>query len=160
MNTTVLNTLGPSGVLYRFIIPYTDLSAATGTTNTINLLALPKGSFIKGVRIKHSTAFSGGNTTATVSVGSSAGSATTFAAAFDIYQAVADTTAQMTGGWKAATYAADTLQAFFTVSTNCSLLTAGTVLIDVEIWLEPDLTATGPFGVGGTAGAPSIGGQL
>ncbi len=152
MTTTQFTTMGPSSFMERYIVPYTDLTAV-GTTMTIKLKDMPKGTIVKGVRIKHTTAFAGGNTTATVSVGSTAGAATTFTGTFDVYQAVADTTALMVGGWKAATYAADTLNAYFTVSTGCSALTAGVVLIDVEYWFEPDLTACGPVGNQPASGA-------
>ena len=139
--------MGPSSIIERFIINYQDITAA-GTTLTLALKTLPKGSIIKGVKIKHATAFAGGgNTAVTVSVGSTAGSATTFASAFDIYQAVADTTMALTSGWKAATAAADTLNAYFTCTTGVlSGLTAGLVSIDVEYFLMEDLTATGPCG--------------
>lgn len=151
MTSTQIMAMGPGPIFERFIVAFGDLTAV-GTTQTITLKSLPKGTIVKGVRIKHSTAFAGGNTTLTVSVGSAAGSATTFAAAFDIYQAVADTTMQMTSGWKAATLAADTLQAFFTASTGLSLFTAGVVNIDVEYIYEEDLTATGPSGNSSSGG--------
>ena len=150
MTTTSIMTMGPGPITERFTISYSDLTAA-GTTQTIALKSLPKGTIVKGVRIKHSTAFATGNTTLTVSVGSTAGSATTFAGAFDIYQAVADTTMQMTSGWKAATYAADTLNAYFTASTSCATFAAGVVNIDVEYVYTEDLTGTGPAG-GTTSG--------
>lgn len=134
----------------RFILTFNDLTAAAGT-QTITLMTLPKGSLIKGVRIKHSAAFTGGGSSScTCAVGSAAGATNSFAAAFNIFQAPGDTTAQMTSGWKAITYAADTLTATIAADVNVNLLTTGTVYIDVEILLMPDLTATGiPAGTGG-----------
>lgn len=154
MTTTQIMSMGPSSIVKRYTISFGDLTSA-GTTQTITLDTLPKGHIVKGVRVKTSTAFAGGgNTAVTVSVGSAAGSATTFTpVAYDIFQAVADTTALMVSGWKAATYAADTLQAFFTTTTGvCSGLTAGQVFIDVELFYTEDLTATGPAGNQTTGG--------
>lgn len=161
MQTTVLNNYGPCSVIYRFILTYADLTAAA-TTQTIKLMALTKGTFVKWTRIKSTTAFSGGGlTTMTVSVGTTAGSATTFCAAYDIFQSVTDAHMQGVAATATqATYAADTLNAYFTGSGNVNLATAGVVGIDVEMWQEPDLTATAPVGTGGTAGAPTTGGLL
>lgn len=150
MQRTQFVTMGPATVMERFILTFADLSEADGS-QTITLMTLPKGAIIKGVRIKHSTAFSGGGAGAvTCAVGSAAGATNSFAAAFDVFQAVANTTAQMTSGWKANTYAADTLTATIAANVNVNTLTAGVVNIDVEMWIIPDLTATGtPSGGGG-----------
>jgi len=127
----------------RFIITHEDLTD-TDTSQTINLMTLPKGSIVKGVRTKCATIFSGGSVSAlTVSVGCAAGAVDTFSPAYSIMAVVADTTAQMVSGWKAATYAADTLTATFVSTTdNLDQLSAGVVYLDVEILLMPDLTAT------------------
>jgi hypothetical protein len=162
MQTTVLNNYGPSSVIYRFLLSFSDLTAAA-TTQTIALFSLTRGTFIKWVRIKHTTAFAGGAISAmTVSVGSTAGSATTFAAAFNVFQTVADGTLQgAVAAATQATYAADTLNAYFTsTSANVNAATAGAVFIDVEMWMEPNLTATAPVGTAGTYGAPTTGGLL
>lgn len=147
MTITQIMPMGPSSIVERYTLTKGDLTTAA-TTQTIDLRTLPKGHIVLGVRIKHSTAFSGGSISAmTVSVGAAAGTATTFAAAFDVFQAAADTTAAMTSGWKAATYASDTLQAKFTAtSDNVNAATAGEVHIDVEMFFPSDLTATGPIG--------------
>ncbi len=157
MQAVPLMTMGPSSIMSRFTIAAADLTAA-GTTQTIALRSLAKGTIIKGVRIKHSTAFAGGgNTAVTVSVGSTAGSSTLFAAAFDVFQTVADTTMLLVSEWKAATYAADTLNAYFTVTTGvCSGITAGEVHIDVEYQFTDDLTACGPAGNQTTGGGGLI----
>ena len=152
MTITQLMTMGPSSIIERFDLSFSDLTAAA-TTQQIVLKALPKGTIIKGVRIKHAVLFAGGGlTTMTVSVDSVAGGVALFAAAYDIHQAVADTTMAMVGGWKAGTYAADSLACTFTCSGNVNIATAGEVYIDVEYWLEPDLTATGPSGSGASTG--------
>jgi len=124
--------LGSALRLRRFTITHADLTD-NDTSQTINLYTLTKGSAVLGVRIKHSTAFSGGSVSAlTVSIGAAAGSATTFASAFDIFQAAAVTTFQMTNSFNAATYADDTVQAVFTSTTdNLVNLTAGSVDIDI-----------------------------
>jgi hypothetical protein len=149
---TIMN-MGPSAVLLRFTLTYADLTTS-GTLMTISLKTLPKGSFVKGVRTKHSVLFSGGanNAASTVEVGSTAGGTTLFSPAFNIGQAVADTTAQMVSGWKAGTNAADVLTATFRASSDVSTLTTGSVNIDVELFLTEDLTATGPSGNSSSGG--------
>jgi len=133
IETNLMSALGSGPQLRRFTINYSDLSDAD-TSQTITLCTLPAGSVIEGVRIKHSTRFLGGGTgTATVSVGSAAGAVNTFATAFDIFQAVADTTFQLSDQFNAATYAADTLQAVFAVDTTF-VFTQGQVHIDVYYW--------------------------
>lgn len=155
MTSTNIMTMGPGPIMERFILTFSDCTASA-TTQTFSLKSLPQGSIVKGVRIKHSTLFGGGGAAvATVSVGATAGSTTTFAAAFDIHQAVAATTAQMSSGWKAATYAADTLTATIVSDVNVNTLTAGVVNIDVEYLLAEDLTATAPVG-----NTPASGGLL
>lgn len=151
MQRTSFTNMGPGTVIERFTITHSDLTEADGS-QTIDLMTLPKGSIVKGVRIKHSELFTNSaGCTCTCAVGAAAGATNLFAAAFDIAQAVADTTAQMTSGWKAATYAADTLQATIASNVNVNTITtSGIVNIDVELWLFPDLTATGiPAGTGG-----------
>jgi hypothetical protein len=140
----------------RFILSWRDLTEADGS-QTFSLMPLPKGSIVKGVRTKQTEAFSnnGGGATATAAVGSAAGATNTFSPAYDVAAAVADTTAQMVAGWKAATYAADTLTATIASNVNVNTMTAGVVVIDVEILLMPDLTGCGP-----TGNALATGGQV
>jgi hypothetical protein len=135
----------------RFILTHADLTDAS-TGQTFTLMTLPKGSLVKGARIKHTELFTdGAGCTCTVSVGSGVGGVALFGAAYNVVPAVADTTMQMTSGWKAGTYAADTLTATFASNVNVNTITtSGIVVIDVEILLMPDLTATGiPPGTGG-----------
>jgi hypothetical protein len=128
-------TMGPSSIIKRYLLSYGDLTAA-GTTQTIDLDSLPKGTIVKGVRIKNTTVFATGNTTLTVSVGSAAGNATTFSnGTFDLFSVVADT-----------------IQAFFTASTSCATFGSGAFFIDVEYWYPEDLTATGPSGNSSSGG--------
>ena len=163
MQYTVLNNLGPSRVMYRFLLTYADLTAAA-STQQITLLPLPKGTLITGVRIKETTVFAGGSMSGlTVSVDSVASGVGLFATAYSLFNVVADTTMALVTGWKAGTYAADTLACTFSATGGTGYVnqaTSGACFIDVELWLEPDLTATAPFGVGGTAGAPTVGGAL
>ena len=51
MTITQLMTMGPSSIIERFDLSFSDLTAAA-TTQQIVLKALPKGTIIKGVRIK------------------------------------------------------------------------------------------------------------
>lgn len=147
MQATSLQNFGPASIFERYILTFNDLTAAAGT-QTFNLRALPKFSVIKGVRIKHTVLFdnNGGGCTATVAVGSLAGTTNLFSLAFDIHQAVADDTAQMTSGWKAQTTAADTLTATIASNVNVNTITQGTVYVDVELLITEDLTTAGPAG--------------
>jgi hypothetical protein len=128
----IATDLGGQVTFRRFTITYADLTDAD-TSQTINLFTLPKGGIILGVRIKHSTAFSGGTVaTCTVSVGSAAGTATDFASAYDIFSAAGDTAFQVTSEFKAVTYVADTVTATVTTTVgNVTDTTAGSVDIDV-----------------------------
>jgi hypothetical protein len=117
--------------LRRFTIDHTDLTDAD-TSQTITLFSLGGKDAVMGVRVKTTVAFTGGGVgTCTVSVGGSVEGATGFSAAFDIFQAVADTTGQMTQCFKNGTSAGQDVQAVFTVDTTCAALTAGQVDIDV-----------------------------
>lgn len=124
--------LGSGLTLKRFTLTYSDLTTA-GLTQTIALFTLAKGGIVLGVRIKHSTAFSGtGWTACTVSVGSSSNGATGYASAFDIFQAVADAARQLSQVFKDGPNAAEAVNAYFTsVGGNLSVGTAGSVDIDV-----------------------------
>jgi hypothetical protein len=81
----------PESVLQfrRYTVTYDQLSTAA-LTNDIELFKLPPGGYIQSVKIKHSTAFSGGLiATFTLSLGIS-GSLAKYAVAFDVKQTVAD----------------------------------------------------------------------
>ncbi len=69
---------------------------AAATSEAITLFTLGAGEVIHAVKIKHSASFTGGTLSAfTVEVGIS-GSSTKYASAFDVFQAAADTTFQLT----------------------------------------------------------------
>jgi len=71
-------------------VDYEDL-AASALTNDIELFTLPGAGVIHAVKIKHSTAFSGGALSSyKLSVGI-AGNLVKYAAPFDVFQAVGDT---------------------------------------------------------------------
>ncbi len=123
------------GLLYkRFTITHADLTD-TDTEQTINLFTLGKGSKVLGVNIKHSVAFAGGTINAvTVSVGSAIVGAAGFAAAYDIFAAVANTSLQETAGFKSGGYDAQTVYAVFTSTAgNLDTATAGSVDIDILV---------------------------
>lgn len=78
----------------KYTVSYTAFTMAT-STGDVQLATLPARQVVQSVVIKHSTAFSGGGSTAyTVSVGIS-GAVNKYASAFDIFQAVATNTAQI-----------------------------------------------------------------
>lgn len=165
--------------LTKFTLDQTDLTAAA-TTQNINLLEnpipggpvsitpnvnfqIPQGGVILGVRIKHEVAFTATSLTAmTVSVGKS-GNNTFFASAFDVFQAVADTTIQESSMFKSGQLTAVPVTVTFT-STGANL-NAATMAGRVSIyicWLNvsqaagPSLTP-GQSGGGGPVG-PTGGG--
>lgn len=124
--------LGNGASFTRYTVNYADLTAAA-LVQTLLLFNLSKGGKILGINIKHNTAFAGtGQTAMSVSVGSSVVGATGFASAFNIFQAVADTTMQETNEFKSGGYAAQDVNAYFTaVGGNLNVGTAGSVDIDV-----------------------------
>lgn len=112
---------------------YAALTSAA-TTQTLTLKALPARSKLLGATVKHSTAFSGGSINSmTASVGSSAGTATRYCSAFDVYQAAGATAFQDcdTGYKGATTMAADDVTATFTSNANVNTATAGSVDFDL-----------------------------
>jgi len=75
----------------KYTVGYADLAAAS-TTNDVELFTLPAAGVVHAVKMKHSTAFEGGAISAyTVSVGIE-GTLAKYAAAFDVFQAVDNTT--------------------------------------------------------------------
>lgn len=133
VTTDLALQLGEGLSLKRFTIVESDLTAAA-TSEAITLFTLNGKSAVLGVRIQHTTAFSGGSLTSmTVSVGSSVVGADGFATAFDIFQAAAATTLQESSQFKSGTSADQTVQATFTGSHNVVTATAGAVEIDVLV---------------------------
>jgi len=122
----------------RYTIGHADLTDAD-TEQTIDLFTIYANDAIFGVRIKQSTAFTGGGVgTCTVSVGGSVDGAAAYATAFNIFQAAAATTLQWSQCLKNGTTAdaGQTVQATFTVDTTCDALTAGQVDIDVYVMAD------------------------
>lgn len=159
------------GLAYvKFTLTYSDLSTA-GLSQSINLqqnpipggavaitpavnFQIPQGGVLLGVRIHHTTAFSGGAITAmTVSVGKS-GSNAFFASAFDVFQAVGDTTLQETSLFKAGGINAVPVTATFTsIGANVNAATAGSV--DIYLCLLNVSQSSGPSTTPGQAGLSS-----
>lgn len=113
-------------------LSYTQFQAAS-TTNSITLLVLPAGGVIHSVKIKHSTAFAGTSITAmTVSVGVT-GTLNKYASAFDVYQAVSDTTFQLSTGAGSENHGSATniLATGTSTGANLNALTQGSV----DVWV-------------------------
>ena len=109
--------------------------AAAATTSEINLgLTLPAGGYVRTVKIKHSTAFSGGAVAAcTLQVGIT-GTANRYAAAFDVFAAVSATNYQVTNPNLGESHTATTTVkcTLTTTGANTNALTAGSV----DIWVD------------------------
>lgn len=115
-------------VWVKFTVPYTKFNAAALTQN-ITLFNLPRAGVIHAIRMKHSVAFGGGTIASyTISVGIS-GTVAKYAAAFNVFQAVADTALQLSttvGQESEANIVAITATATSTVG-NLNAATAGSV---------------------------------
>lgn len=116
----------------KYTVDYSDLAAAA-TTNNIELFSLPAGGVIHGVKIKHSTAFSGGSISAyTVSVGIT-GTLAKYASAFDVFQAVGNAVQQISSTVGTENHGAATSIKIAATSTtdNLDQATAGSV----DVWV-------------------------
>jgi len=127
-------TLGLSSapIWLKMTKAHTDLQAAA-LTNDIEILSLPAGAVIHAVRIKQSTAFAGTLISAyTLSVGI-VGTLNKYASAFDVFQAVADTTFQVSSTVGSENYGAATSirLAATSVGANLDQSTAGAV----DVWI-------------------------
>jgi hypothetical protein len=111
---------------------------AASTTQDITLFQLPARGVVTGTTIKHSAAFSGGGLTGmTVSVGDQS-SATLYAPAFDVFQAVSDTTFANADGFKSSTFAArDVFARFTSTGGNVVDATAGKVEVTACYAVRP-----------------------
>lgn len=121
----------------KYTVPYSAFSVAANT-NAITLFTLPAGGFILGVKIKHSTAFSGGGLTAyTISVGIT-GNDTKFASPFDVFQAVSGTAFQATQNFDSEDHDNPTTINIVATSTGDTLdnVTAGSV----DVWVLTSVT--------------------
>jgi hypothetical protein len=115
----------------KFSVTEADFTAAA-TSEDIELFSLDAGEIIHAVKIKHSTAFSGGSATSfTLSVGI-AGNLTKYASAFDVFQAVADTTFQLSNTFNSENHGSATSIRIEAVSdVNVANLTAGAA----DVWV-------------------------
>lgn len=111
---------------------------AAATTQNITLFDVPANGTVTAVRIKESTIFSGGSSTAlTVSVGRS-GTETEYAPAWSLMTTVSATNMYNDGGSWAPTTSSHTLVAKFTgTGANVSTFTAGAVDIWVRVEVLP-----------------------
>lgn len=119
-------------VWIKYTVTAAQLSAAA-LTNSITLVSLPAGGVVHGVKIKHSAAFTGGLLSAySVSVGV-AGSLDKYASAFDVFQAVSDTTFQITSSFNSENHGAavNLLVTAVSIGANVSAAAAGSV----DIWV-------------------------
>ena len=130
------NNVGPGawifGSWHKYTKTFSDLSAAS-PTNNITLFSLPAGGLIHMVKIKHSVAFSGGGlTTYTISLGIT-GTLDKYASAFDVFQAAAATTFQISEivGSESHTAATD-IKIAAAASGNLNLAAAGSV----DVWVN------------------------
>lgn len=116
----------------KFTVDESDFTAAA-TSEHIELFSLEAGGIIHAVKIKHSTAFSGGGAgSVTLSVGI-ASNTTKYASAFDVFQAVADTTLQLSDSFNTEDHGSATSIRVEAVSdVNVGDLTAGAA----EIWVQ------------------------
>lgn len=133
----------------KWTFGYNDVNGTAGTTlaltllenpeggNTTTAFQIPQAGVIMFVYVHHTVPFAGtGITGMTVSLGVLGGSATAFTSAFNVFQAAANTTYQLTTGPLTTTIAAQSLTANFTsTGANLSLATAGAV--DIYLcWLD------------------------
>jgi hypothetical protein len=111
---------------------YTNLAAAA-TTNGIEVYSLPAGYCIHAVKIKHSTAFTGGAISAyTVQVGTS-GTTDKYAGAFNVFQAAGDTTFQVSEAFGTENHGSATSILLTATSTGANLDQAAAG--SVTVWL-------------------------
>lgn len=121
---------GPTWVKYTFT--YADFSTAA-TTNSLDLLSLPAGGIIQGVKIKHSAAFTGGAISAyTIQVGI-VGTLNKYASAFNVFQAPGNTVQQLstTAGTENGGAATAIKVTATSTGANLNAATAGSV----DIWV-------------------------
>lgn len=126
----------------KVTIPKASLTAA-GLTQAVPVITLPANAVVTGIRIKHSEVFAAENMTAlTVSVGI-AGTATAYANAFNILQAVSATALEDTALFKGVSAASHAVIATFTAEGanlgdgEATALTTGSVDIYVHYFVLP-----------------------
>jgi len=116
----------------KFTVAESAFTAAA-TTEDVELFILAAGGVIHGVKIKHSASFTGGTLSAfTLSVGIT-GTLAKYASAFDVFQAAAGTTFQLTNTIGSEDHGATTSirLAAVSVGDNVVAATAGSV----DVWV-------------------------
>lgn len=123
----------PKWVKVGSSIAYTALQVVgTSTTEAITLFSLLAGGVVHGIKLKHSTAFAGTAITAVTLAVGNAITADKYSTAFDVLQAVADTTFILASGIQTESHGSATniLLTVTTTGANTSALTAGVV----DVW--------------------------
>lgn len=116
----------------KYTKAYTDFSAAS-TSNSITLTSVSSGTVIQGIKIKHSTAFTGGSISAyTVSVGTT-GANSLYASAFNVFQAPGNGTFQLSNNFRGEDHANpwDVKATATSTGANLNAATQGSI----EIWI-------------------------
>lgn len=116
----------------KFTKSYADFVSA-GYSNTITLFTLPAGGVIHGVKIKHSTAFSGGSITGYTLVVGVDGALAKYASPFDVRQSPGDDIFEMALGFFSESHANATLVRVTATSVG-DTLNMGTQGV-VDIWV-------------------------
>jgi hypothetical protein len=116
----------------KYTVGFAALAAAA-LTNSVTLFNLQAAGVIHGVKIKHSTAFSGGAISAyTVAIGV-AGDETRYAPDFDVFQAVSPTVYDLTGGLGGESHTAPTAILITATSVGANLNAAAAGSVDVWV---------------------------
>jgi hypothetical protein len=141
-----------NGIKFKgYSFSFTDLQTTAGAgAKTFNVTTLTQGSFILYIRVKHSVAFAGGALSAmTVSIGKSGAATNFFVAAFNVFQAVADTTLSETATPAIGQLSSCTVTITFTpTGDTCANVTAGIVQVDIAQANVTTPTYTGLYSSG------------
>jgi hypothetical protein len=123
-----------------FTIPYTSVQTAA-LTNAITLYTLPAKGVVHAVKQKHSTAFTGGAIATCTSQIGITGTPAKYAAAFNIFQAPADTAAakQITGtiGIESDVTTTPIILTATSTVANLSALTQGSLTVSLLVSIAP-----------------------
>src|SRR6266481_1187523 len=133
VNSGIATNLGGSIKFKSFGLTFADLQGTSGSgAKVFTLESYNQGSFLLFIRVKHSVAFAGGSISAmTISVDKGS-TAAFFAAAFDIFQAVADGTLTEVPMPPIGQLSGFTIKVTVTpTGDSCSAATAGQVNIDI-----------------------------
>lgn len=121
---------------FSFTIGHADLTEATnGAYQNVALLTVPAGCAVEKVRVKHSTAFSGGGATSvTVQIGTS-GTADRFAGELAVSQSVGDGAMVVSEPMEMPVGSSTPILARFTPdgSHNLAALTAGSLTVVITL---------------------------